>query len=65
MVLDWVLVQLTINGIFEKLQSCYGANHSTKSALLKVVNNLRIIVDANSVAVLLFLLDLCAANTIF
>lgn len=41
-------------------QSGYQENHSTVTALLKVVNYLRIIVDANNVVVLL-LLDLSEA----
>ncbi len=46
--------------ILDKFQSGFRVGHSTESALLRVVNDLRIIRDAGNVAALI-LLDLSAA----
>lgn len=57
------LVHRANNSILEKkLQSGYRANHNTETVLFKVL--LRIIVDANNVAVLLLLDSSVAFNTI-
>ncbi|KAJ8353101.1 hypothetical protein AAFF_G00109100 [Aldrovandia affinis] len=48
------------NSILEKFQSGFKSNHSTETALTKIVNDLRLSVAANKVSVLI-LLDLSAA----
>lgn len=48
------------NGNLDKYQSAFRPQHSTESALLKVLNNLLLIVDSRNCAVFI-LLDLSAA----
>ena len=48
------------NNLQEPLQSAYRSNHSTETALVKIVNDLRSEVD-NKKCVLLVLLDMSAA----
>lgn len=55
-----LLHHLNTNNILDEFQSGYQTNHSTETALLKVVNDLKTLTDLNNVAVL-FLLDLSAA----
>ena len=51
---------LTANNLFDVYQSGFRANHSTESALLRVVNDLKINSDSSKVSILL-LLDLTSA----
>ncbi len=51
---------MTNNSLLNVFQSAYRANHSTETALLSVVNHLRIAVDNGNIAALV-LLDLSAA----
>lgn len=51
---------LTNNSILEKFQSGFRTNHSTETALLKIVNDFRCSLDFNKLTVLV-LLDLSAA----
>lgn len=65
-ILEKVLISLFLNSVnkLDKFQSGFRALHSTKSALLKVYNDILFIIDSGSCA-LLILLDLSAAfNTI-
>ena len=48
------------NNLQEPLQSAYRANHSTETALVKIVNDLRCEVDSEK-CVLLVMLDMSAA----
>ena len=59
-VLSQLSPYLTNNDILEKFQSGFRARHSTESALLKVLNDLLLIVDTGKCAALV-LLDLSAA----
>ena len=59
-VLSQLSPYLTNNNILEKFQSGFRARHSTESALLKVLNDLLLIVDTGKCAALV-LLDLSAA----
>jgi len=58
----WINISLGSdqNGVLDKYQSGFRSQHSTESALLKVLNDLFLIVDSGKCAVLI-LLDLSAA----
>ena len=55
-----ILDHITDNGLKDKFQSAYKSNHSTETALLKVVNDILCAIDDGNL-VLLTLLDLSAA----
>lgn len=59
-ILQQLLQHLKINCLFEPFQSAYRSNHSTETALLKIMNDLLVSADSNNV-MLLSLLDLSAA----
>lgn len=62
-VLSQFLIFLNENTIFDKFQSGFRSQYSTKAALLKVTNNLLFSVDSGNGAVLV-LLELSAAFNI-
>ncbi len=51
---------LSLNGLFEPLQSAFRVNHATETALTKVANDLLLAADSNLITVLI-LLDLSSA----
>ncbi len=60
-ILNQLQAFLVQNDIFEKFQSGFKANHSTETALLKVLNDILTSVDSDD-SVILILLDLSAAS---
>jgi hypothetical protein len=59
-VADQLTLHLTRNGLQEKFQSAYRAGHSCETALLRIINDLLLMLDKGNTAVLV-LLDLSAA----
>lgn len=57
---NWLISFINSNGLFESFQSGFNANHSTKTALLRLMNDLLIVVDSGKSSVFV-LLDLSAA----
>jgi len=54
-----LLARLNTSGLLPRLQSAYRANHSTKTAVLKVLSGILLAIDTGNAALLL--LDLSAA----